>query len=138
MSNSIAQQSQNAKSGAGKSFTGNAKSFPTLLRVASAINALWPKKTAQYVAHLTNCDERTVKFWLAGETRMSVEAVGRLLDTDEGFEILTAIMGDSKRAWWQAMQIAQQLRTSKANLKREEKRTAALRAQLSLIEEDAQ
>lgn len=137
MGESITHTGENAKSATGKSFTKNERCFTISSRVVSAINTLWPKKAAQYVSHLTGCDERTVKFWLAGETRMSVESIGALLDTDEGFKILAAIMGDSTRQWWIAAQIAQDIRTSKVAIKREQRRTDALRAQLSMIEDEA-
>ena len=135
MTNVVALNSENSKSSAGKSFTGRARTFPISEAVANVIKGLWPKKTAQHVSYVTGCDERTVKFWLAGETRMSVESVAALLRTDEGFSILSAIMGDCKAPWWLAAKTAQEIRTSRIALKREQKRHENLRAQLSLLDE---
>lgn len=135
MTNVVALNAENTKPAAGKSFTGNANRSPILLRLADAIRVCWPRKTAQCVSHLTNTDERTVKFWLAGETRMSVESVGALLRSSEGFAILTAIMGDAKPKWWLAAQSAQEIRTSRIAVKREQERIDRARAQLSLLDE---
>jgi hypothetical protein len=135
MPNVVALNAQNTKSADGKSFTGNAKKFPISESIANVIRRLWPKKTAQHVSFVTGCDERTVKFWLAGETRMSVESVSKLLATDDGFEILAAIMGEAKPQWWVAVQMAQELRRSRSELKRQERRREALRAQYSLLDD---
>lgn len=80
-------------------------------------------------------DERTVKFWLAGETRMSVESIGALLRTEEGYAILEAIMANSRANWWLATQTAQELRKSRQALKVQEQRVASLRAQMSLLDQ---
>jgi hypothetical protein len=135
MANVVALNTANAKSGTGKSFTRNAKSFAISVPLISAIKQLWPRKTSQIVSHLTGCDERTVKFWLAGETRMSVESVSALLRTEEGFEILSAIMGDQKPKWWVAMKAAMNVRRSREALEREKRRHAELQHELALMTE---
>lgn len=122
------------KTGDEKSCTKSATSFPVLSQITNAIRAAWPRKTAAHVAHFTGMEERTVKFWLAGETRMSVESIGALLRTEEGYAILAAIMGNSTAKWWQATQAAQDLRVSRRALKAQEERVARLRAQLTLLE----
>jgi hypothetical protein len=115
--------------------TGSAKSSPVLGKIINAIRVAWPRKTAAHVAHLTDMEERTVKFWLAGETRMSVDAVVALLRTEDGFAILEAIMTDSDVKWWVAMHTAHEIRKSRIALKAEEKRHERLRAQLSLLDQ---
>lgn len=125
---------QNAKMGGENSFTKSAKPLPVLAQIVNAIRGAWPRKTAAHVAHFTGMDERTVKFWLAGETRMSVESIGALLRTEEGYPILEAIMADSRANWWLATQTAQQLRQSRRELKTQEDRVARLRSQLSLLD----
>lgn len=123
-----------AKTGDEKSCTKSAIGFPVLSQITNAIRAAWPRKTAAHVAHFTGMEERTVKFWLAGETRMSVESIGALLRTEEGYAILAAIMGDSTAKWWQATRAAQDLRVSRRALKAQEERVARLRAQLTLLD----
>lgn len=115
-------------------FTRSERRFPVLPRIISAIRDAWPRKTAAHVAHLTGMEERTVKFWLAGETRMSVDAIGDLLRTEEGYPILQAIMGDCDAGWWRTTQLAHELQRSRRTLKAEEERQARLRAQLSLLD----
>ena len=91
------------------SFPKREASFPALQAVIAAITVLWPKKTPAHVKHFIEKflgsahpgpSERTVRFWLAGETRMSVEALIALLRTDEGYAILVAVMGDCEVDWW--------------------------------------
>lgn len=135
MADVVALNAEKAKLGIGKDFIRSEKDFQLTENIANAIKAAWPRKTPQHVAYLTRTDERTVKFWLAAETRMSVDAVADLLRSEEGYAILQAIMGDSQSKWWIAAQAAQNLRASKAALKREQKRHEQLRAQLSLLED---
>lgn len=124
-----------ANPGGAQPFPGSAKSFPLLTKISNAIRAAWPRKTAAHVAHLTGAEERTVKFWLAGETRMSVDAIVALLRTEDGYAILEAIMTDSNVRWWVALRTAHEIRKSRIALKAEEARHERLRAQLSLLDQ---
>lgn len=103
-------------------------SFLLFQNLTSAIKALWPKKTTAHVAHFTRTSERNVRFWLAGETRMSVEAVAALLRTDEGYLILEAIMGDSKSEWWITTKNAHALRITRRQIAEAQKRLDAIKA----------
>ncbi len=120
------------------SFVRNETSFVVLQNFISAIKAAWPKKTAAHVAHFTGTTERTVQFWLAGSTRMSLDAVAALLRTDEGYQILEAVMGDCQAEWWLDTKVAAELRTSRKMMRAEQRRTARLkelRAQRELYED---
>lgn len=125
------------------SFPKKETSFPALLAVISTINALWPKKTSAHVKHFIEKllgsgqgpSERTVRFWLASETRMSVEALIALLRTEEGYQILEAVMGDSREPWWLAAKAAQDIRRSRKAIKREQERITQTRAQLDLLDQ---
>lgn len=97
-------------------------------QIVEIIKRAWPRKTAAHVAYVAGVSERSVQFWLAGETRMSLDNVAALLKTDAGYDILAAIMGDAKPAWWVNTQLAQGIRESKRAVAREMKRTANLRA----------
>lgn len=109
--------------------------FTAFAKIVSVIRDAWPKKTSAHVAHLTGVSERAVKFWLAGETRMSLEHVAALLRTDAGYEILAAIMGDAKPEWWLVAQTGQNVRRSKKAIRKEQERIDRLRAQLELLDD---
>lgn len=125
---------QQANLGGEKPFAGNEDRFGVFLRLASVIKHLWPRKTAATVAHLTSANERTVQFWLACSTRMSVEAVAALLRTDEGYEILVAIMGDCQAEWWLTTQNAHELRRTRRDIAAAQKRIDALKVKQSQID----
>lgn len=108
--------------------------FTTYRKISLILRAFWPVKTAAKVAYLTGVSERSVKFWLAGETRMSLEHVVALLKTDAGYEILEAVLGDTKIEWWMVTRAAQNVRKSRKAIKREEDRIAKARAQLDLLD----
>lgn len=121
---------------AGEKFcTKSAVSFRAFENLVRVIRAAWPKKTAACVAHLTGTNERTVQFWLAGNTRMSFDAVVALLKTEAGYDVLDAVMGDDCNAeWWLVTQSAQNIRKSRKAIKREQERIEATRAQLDLLD----
>lgn len=126
---------KNANGGDELDFPQNAKACTDLQQISLILRAFWPIKTASKVAYLADVSERSVKFWLAGETRMSLENIVALLKTDAGFEILEAILGkDCKAEWWVIAQSAQNIRKSRKAIKREQERIAATRAQLDLLD----
>jgi hypothetical protein len=127
---------KNAKGCAVRFCTKSAISFPAFEKFIRILRATWPHKTAAHVAHLTGTSERTVKFWLAGTTRMSVDAVVALLKTEAGYEILEAIMSDGCEAeWWLVTQTAQDVRKMRREIKKQENRIAQRRAQLDMIDQ---
>lgn len=112
-------------------------SFPALQAVISVINILWPKKTPAHLKHFIEKllgpshpgpSERTVRFWLAGETRMSIEALIALLHTDEGYAILAAVMGDCKVEWWLTTMNSHELATTRRQIAAAQKRLDAIKA----------
>jgi hypothetical protein len=108
--------------------------FTTIKKISLVLRAFWPIKTAAKVAYLAGVSERSVKFWLAGETRMSLEHVIALLKTDAGYDILEAVLGDTQVEWWLVTRAAQDVRKSRKAIKREQERIAATRAQLDLLD----
>lgn len=48
----------------------------------------------------TGTGVRACEYWLARQTDMSAEALAALLRSDAGLEILEAIIGTAKPAWW--------------------------------------
>ncbi len=67
---------------------------------------------------------------------MSIDAVVALLRTDAGYQILEAIMDEGCKAeWWLVTKAAQDVRTSRKAIKREQKRIDQTRAQLDLLDD---
>ena len=117
-------------------FAGTKACFIPFEKITNILRAMWPKKTAANVAYLTGVSERAVQFWLAGETRMSLENVVALLKTEAGYEILEAILGDDCRAeWWIVTRTAWDVRKMRKEIKKQEDRIAARRAQLDMIDQ---
>lgn len=89
---------------------------------------LWPAKPDRALAHRTGSSDRMCRYWLENKYRFSSDDLAALLRSNEGFQILEAVMGDAKPVWW-------------AGFKRGVKR-AELRRQQKLIqkalEEDEQ
>lgn len=129
---------KNAKQDTAAAFVKNEERFGIFLAVTNAINKLWPKKTTAHVSFLTGVSERSVQFWLAGETRMSLEHAAALMRTDEGYLILKAIMGDCKAEWWIDTMMAAELRESRKIQRAEArrmKRLKELRSQREFFED---
>lgn len=119
-------------------FVKNEELFGVFEKIVNVLIAWWPKKTAACVAHVAHVSERAVQFWLARQTGLSLENVIALLRSDAGFEILEAIMGDSKSEWWLDTKVAAELRASRKLMRIEQRRTARLkelRAQRELLED---
>lgn len=109
--------------------------FTIFSAIVAVLKDIWPRKTISHASFATGVSERAVKYWLAGQTRMSLEHVVALLRTDDGYAILVAIMGDCQAEWWLATQAAQNIRRSKKAIKREQERIAQTRAQLDLLDQ---
>lgn len=127
---------KNAKTGSEAHCPQSESDFTHLKRIAAILKAFWPGKTAAKVSYVASVSERSVKFWLAGETRMSLENVIALLKTDAGYEILQAVLGnDCKAEWWRVTQSAQNIRKSRKAIKIEQERINQTRAQLDLLDD---
>ncbi|CAN7380519.1 hypothetical protein LJR220_003381 [Bradyrhizobium sp. LjRoot220] len=127
MSGTLSAGPAKANSVAAAPFTKKEESFLLFQRLMKVISDLWPKKTAAHVAHFTGVSERSVRFWLALSTRMSVEHAAALLRTDEGYQILEAVMGDSQAEWWLDTKVAAELRASRKAMRAEARRTTRLK-----------
>jgi len=108
--------------------------FRLFQRITAAIKELWPAKTTAHVAYFADVSERSVRFWLAGSTRMSVEHVAALLRTDDGYRILEAIMGDAEPEWWLTTKVAHELRQTRRAIAAQQKRIDKLRARQKQID----
>jgi hypothetical protein len=129
---------KNAKPDGEADFTRTEDRFVIFRKIVSVIKSSWPKKTAAHVSFLTGVSERAVQFWLAGETRMTLEHVAALMKTEQGYQILAAIMGDCKQEWWLDTMTAAELRASRKALRVEQRRSIRLkemRAQREMYED---
>ncbi len=109
-----------------------------LPKIIAVLRDFWPHKTAAHISHVAGVSERSVKYWLAGVTRMSLEHIVALLRTEAGFDILKAVMGDCKEEWWLDTMTAAELRASRKMQRAEQKRTERLkelRAQREMYED---
>jgi hypothetical protein len=57
-------------------------------------------KVVAYLSAETGVSQRTVKRWRANKRQIGIEEFARLLRTEEGVLYLTAVMADSRAAWW--------------------------------------
>ena len=71
---------------------------------------------------------RGCEYWLARRSGMSADSLAALLRSDEGFQILEAIIGDAKPVWWRAFKKS----VRRADLRRQQ---AALAKALEEIEQ---
>lgn len=60
---------------------------------------MYEKPTA-VLADWLGVSDRTAKRKLGGHRELSVEEVGKLIRSEQGFEFVTAIMGEAKPEWW--------------------------------------
>jgi len=74
--------------------------------IVAVAKKLWPVKTAFNLGDRAGVGERAAEKWMQGPRQMSLGAVRELLETDNGYEILTAIMKDSNAQWWFELQCA--------------------------------
>lgn len=74
------------------------------LRWASAVmrvaKTLWPRKTAAELSVRTGTQLRACEYWLSRKTEMSADALVSLLRSEEGLDILEAIIGEARPTWW--------------------------------------
>lgn len=110
------------------SFAKTKKDSAFFEKITRIVALAWPRKTTAHVAHLTGTSERSVQFWLAGETRTQVEHVVGLLRTDEGYAILEAIMADCKVQWWVETQMAHGVRVLRRSINDQQRRIDELKA----------
>lgn len=99
----------------------------TNVSVSQKIKDLYASaKPTAVLAEWLGISQRTAERKLGGQRPYTAEEIGHLLRSERGFEILVAVMGDAKPAWWRIcaplmevaeirkMQKAAQRRVSKA------------------------
>lgn len=74
----------------------------TNARVINAINEMYAEAAVIFGRWLGVTD-KTAKRKLNLERGLSVEELGKLIRSDQGFQVVAAIMGDAKPKWWRIM-----------------------------------
>jgi hypothetical protein len=73
------------------------RTIDSVMRVA---RSLWPRKTATELSIKSGASQRACEYWLARKFDMNADALAALLQSDDGFHFLEAIMGEARPAWW--------------------------------------
>lgn len=106
----------------------------TALRLTDAVmraaQAIWPRKTAAELSMRTGTQVRACEYWLSRKTEMSAEALAGLLRSEAGLEILEAIIGEARPAWWK--QFARTIEMSRLRKAQDEARRRLERLELDL------
>lgn len=72
------------------------------------------------LAAITGAADRTARDWLALRANYSADALAALLRTEDGLQILEAVMGDARPAWWRKIKRASQLATLRSSIAKQE------------------
>jgi hypothetical protein len=89
------------------------------MRVA---RALWPLKTDLELAARTQASDRMARYWLQNRFNISADDLANLLRSDEGMQVLEAVMGEARPKWWARMKGSAQrsaLRRAQRELQRQ-------------------
>ncbi len=70
------------------------KWFPALAK------SLYPAKPVQSLAYYTNAPTRTCSDWVKGEVDPPARAIVQLIQSDQGWRVLSHLMRNSERHWW--------------------------------------
>jgi hypothetical protein len=64
------------------------------------LKALWPTKADAELAARIGLSDRACRQILAERAGLTAEALAALLRTEDGAEVLEALMGDARPKWW--------------------------------------
>jgi hypothetical protein len=95
-------------------------------RLHNTIRELFPVKTSAYLAEATGLSQRAAEMNLREKRGLSSDALVALLDTDHGYDVLKALMGDSRRKWWKTLKRAAEREQMKSEIAELQKRIDAL------------
>lgn len=96
--------------------------------VMRAVHSLWPSKPDMALAAKTKRSDRLCRYWIENKYSLGADDLVMLLRTDEGFQILESVIGDSKPVWWADFKRG----VKRAELRRQQ------RAILKALDEDEQ
>lgn len=83
-----------------ESFRAISGKLPFGARIVRRLRSIWPDKTDAELAARIRLSDRACREILASRARLSVEQLGELLVSEDGAEVLEAVMGDAKPKWW--------------------------------------
>lgn len=95
-----------ANAGAATSCRQPGNKLPLISAVMQAARDLWPTKTDRALAVCTEASERMCRYWLKESFALSADALDGLICSDDGLEILNAMMkrrkanGRAVPVWW--------------------------------------
>lgn len=87
---------------------------------------MWPVKTDVELSIRTGTSDRACRDLLAGRGGMSLDAVARLLQSDEGFEFLVALLGDASPQWRRSLEVHIDISLTRFAVEQQRKRLADL------------
>jgi hypothetical protein len=71
--------------------------------IIDALRSICPAKTWAYIADLMCASEAVAKHRVACRRDFTPDEIAALLQGDHGFEVLKAMMGHARPAWWRAL-----------------------------------
>jgi len=98
-----------------------------IARVIRVMREKYPQRTAAELSTRTGATERTAGYWLSGRCNMSAENLANLLQSEDGFLVLEAIMGDSKLEWWRKFKRQMELAAARRDLESAQARLAKVK-----------
>ena len=96
------------------------RTLPLNAAVTRVLSAIWPSKRDMRLAAITGAADRTARDWLALRANYSADALAALLRTEDGLQILEAVMSDARPAWWRKIKRASQLATLRSSIAKQE------------------
>ncbi len=107
------------------------QTIPRLARV------LWPAKTDAELASRTGTSDRRCREFLAERAGLSAEALAALLRSDAGLEVLEALIGPARPAWWQRFRRTIELGSMREEIEMQRRSIEAAREALAGLEIEA-
>lgn len=122
MPRAYAAKTSQPNSGAERSFRSRGKKFPLNTAIGAVLQAIWPLKRDMRLAAITGATDKTARNWLASQPRAAIsgDAIAKLLRTEDGLQVLEAIMGDARPAWWRKVQRASRLANLRVSIAKQE------------------
>jgi hypothetical protein len=122
MPKAYAAKAGSSNSAPERTFRGRGKKFPLNVAIGAVLQAIWPLKRDMRLAAITGATDKTARNWLASQPRTAIsgDAIAKLLRTEDGLQVLEAIMGDARPAWWRKVQRASRLANLRVTIAKQE------------------
>lgn len=117
---------ENANQAGEEVFRRFGRGLPPAQAIARVARLLWPIKTDRELAVRTGTSDRACRDLLSGRGGMSLDAVAKLLHSEDGREFLFALMGDASPAWIKQLEIHVDICETRFALEEQRLRIAAL------------